>query len=120
MESSIVTTLILPLFTAIIMLGMGLSLKSDDFKRIMETPSSIIIGLLGQIIILPIVGYTLAVSFNLPPVHAVGLMILVSCADNATSALTRYTIKLEAAPPCLLYTSPSPRDGLLSRMPSSA
>ncbi len=97
MESSIVTTLILPLFTAIIMLGMGLSLKSDDFKRIMETPSSIIIGLLGQIIILPIVGYTLAVSFNLPPVHAVGLMILVSCAGGAASNLIVYLVKADVA-----------------------
>lgn len=97
MESSIVTTLILPLFTAIIMLGMGLSLKSDDFKRIMETPSSIIIGLLGQIIILPIVGFTLAVSFNLPPVHAVGLMILVSCAGGAASNLIVYLVKADVA-----------------------
>ena len=97
MESSIVTTLILPLFTAIIMLGMGLSLKSDDFKRIMETPSSIIIGLLGQIIILPIVGYTLAVSFNLPPVHAVGLMFLVSCAGGAASNLIVYLVKADVA-----------------------
>lgn len=97
MESSIVTTLILPLLTAIIMLGMGLSLKSDDFKRIMETPSSIIIGLLGQIIILPIVGYTLAVSFNLPPVHAVGLMILVSCAGGAASNLIVYLVKADVA-----------------------
>lgn len=97
MESSIVTTLILPLCTAIIMLGMGLSLKSDDFKRIMETPSSIIIGLLGQIIILPIVGYALAVTFNLSPINAVGLMILVSCAGGAASNLIVYLVKADVA-----------------------
>lgn len=97
MESSIVTTLILPLSTAIIMLGMGLSLKSDDFKRIMETPSSIIIGLLGQIIILPIVGYALAVTFNLSPINAVGLMILVSCAGGAASNLIVYLVKADVA-----------------------
>lgn len=97
MESSIVTTLILPLCTAIIMLGMGLSLKTDDFKRIVETPSSILIGLLGQIILLPLIGYTLAVSFNLSPVHAVGLMILVSCAGGAASNLIVYLVKADVA-----------------------
>jgi BASS family bile acid:Na+ symporter len=97
MESSIVTTLILPLSTAIIMLGMGLSLKSDDFKRILETPSSILIGLLGQIILLPLVGYALAVGFELPPIHAVGLMILVSCAGGAASNLIVYLVKADVA-----------------------
>lgn len=97
MESSIVTTLILPLCTAVIMLGMGLSLKTDDFRRIIETPSSILIGLLGQIILLPLIGYALAVSFALTPVHAVGLMILVSCAGGAASNLIVYLVKADVA-----------------------
>ncbi len=97
MESSIVTTLILPLSTAIIMLGMGLSLKVDDFRRILETPSSILIGLLGQIILLPLVGFALATAFDLPAIHAVGLMILVACAGGAASNLIVYLVKADVA-----------------------
>lgn len=97
MESSIVTTLILPLCTAAIMLGMGLSLRVDDFKRLLVAPSSIVIGLFGQIILLPLVGYALALGFNLPPIHAVGMMILVSCAGGAASNLIVYLVKADVA-----------------------
>lgn len=97
MESSIVTTLILPLCTAFIMLGMGLSLRIDDFKRILTTPSSILIGLFGQIMLLPLVGYALAIAFNLSPIHAVGMMILVSCAGGAASNLIVYLVKADVA-----------------------
>ena len=49
--------------------------------------------------------------------------ILKDVRDNGDEAVRRYTMKFDGWAPekaCLLYTSPSPRDGLLSRMPSSA
>lgn len=97
MESSIITTLILPLCTGVIMFGMGLSLTLNDFRRILITPRAILIGLFGQIIILPLFGYFLAVWFDLPPIHAVGLMILVSCAGGAASNLIVYLAKADVA-----------------------
>lgn len=97
MELSILTNLIMPLSTAVIMLGMGLSLRTIDFKRIFVAPLPIIIGLIGQIILLPLVGYSLAVLFALPAAHAVGLMILVACAGGAASNLIVYLAKADVA-----------------------
>ena len=51
MESSILTEVFLPLALAVIMLGMGLSLKIDDFRRITVYPKPVLIGLVNQLII---------------------------------------------------------------------
>lgn len=77
----------LPISLAIIMLGMGMSLVPADFKRIFKYPKAIFIGLTNQLIFLPIIGFLLAVAFNLSPVMAVGLMILASCPGGPTSNL---------------------------------
>lgn len=57
MESSIITELFLPLALAIIMFGMGLSLTVDDFKRILIYPKAAALGLINQIILLPLVAF---------------------------------------------------------------
>lgn len=75
----------LPVSLAIIMLGMGMSLTTRDFTRIFRQPKSIIIGLLNQIIILPLIAFALAILFNLDTAMAVGLIILASCPGGPTS-----------------------------------
>ncbi len=76
---------LLPLSLAIIMLGMGMTLTLSDFKRVITYPKSVLIGLTNQLILLPIVGFSLAVLFNLEPIMAVGLMIIAACPGGATS-----------------------------------
>ena len=90
MESNFLTTVFLPLALFIIMLGMGLGLKLDDFKRIFVTPKAVIIGLIAQLIMLPVVGFILAIAFSLPPELAVGLMILSACPGGPTSNMVTY------------------------------
>ena len=90
MESNFLTTVFLPLALFIIMLGMGLGLKLDDFKRIFITPKAVIIGLIAQLIMLPVVGFILAIAFSLPPELAVGLMILSACPGGPTSNMVTY------------------------------
>jgi BASS family bile acid:Na+ symporter len=97
MESNLFTTTILPLSMAIIMLGMGLSLVVNDFKRIAKQPRAILIGIFGQIIVLPLTGFAVATVFQLEPVHAVGVMILVACAGGATSNLIVYLARGDVA-----------------------
>ena len=53
MESSALTSIFLPLALGIIMLGLGLSLTLDDFKRVVLYPKAILIGLVCQMILLP-------------------------------------------------------------------
>jgi BASS family bile acid:Na+ symporter len=97
MQSSVLTELFLPFSLAVIMFGMGLSLRVEDFKRILIYPKAVGIGLLNQLIILPVIAFGIAKVFQLPPELAVGLMILAVCPGGATSNLITHLAKGDAA-----------------------
>ncbi len=97
MESNVLTEIFLPVALAIIMLGMGLSLVVGDFKRILLYPKAVSIGLINQLIILPIVGFSLAALFPLKPELAVGLIILAACPGGVTSNLISHISKGDTA-----------------------
>lgn len=85
MQDSVLTQVLLPAILAVIMFGMGLSLTRADFSRLWQTPKPIFVGLVGQILLLPILAWGIAVLFNLPAELAIGLMILVACPGGTTS-----------------------------------
>ena len=89
----LISKVFLPLALAIIMLGMGMTLIISDFTRVIKYPRAILIGLTNQLIFLPIIGFSLAIAFNLNPVMAVGLMILASCPGGPTSNLITQVCK---------------------------
>ncbi len=92
-----VSTIILAASLIIIMLGMGLSLVVDDFKRIVLYPKAIIVGLTNQLIILPLLGFTIAALFPLQPEIAIGIMILAACPGGPTSNLITHLAKGDIA-----------------------
>lgn len=91
------STIILAVALIIVMLGMGLSLVIDDFKRILVHPRAIFTGLTNQIIILPILGFLIASILKLDPEIAVGIMILAACPGGPTSNLISYLAKGDVA-----------------------
>jgi BASS family bile acid:Na+ symporter len=93
MQADILTTLILPISLFLIMFGLGLSLKTSDFKAIFTNPKAIYIGLTGQLLILPIVAFVIALLFQLPPELAVGLIIIALAPGGATSNMFTYLAK---------------------------
>ena len=97
MQSSVLTELFLPSSLAVIMFGMGLSLRIEDFKRILIYPKAVGIGLLNQLVFLPIIAFGIAKLFELPAELAVGLMILAVCPGGATSNLITHLAKGDAA-----------------------
>lgn len=97
MEASILTQLFLPLALAIIMFGMGLSLTPGDFKRILIYPKAVAIGLINQLILLPLIAFGLILLFGLEREAAVGLMILSACPGGATSNLITHLAKGDSA-----------------------
>jgi BASS family bile acid:Na+ symporter len=97
MENSILTAVILPVSLAIIMLGMGLTLVLENFKKIVQSPKAAFIGLTNQLLLLPLVGFTLAILFDLPPDMAVGLMIIAACPGGPTSNLISHVAKGDIA-----------------------
>ena len=78
---------ILAVSLIIIMLGMGLSLTLDDFKRVLKFPKAVALGLLNQIVLLPSIGFALASIIPVEPAIAVGVMILAACPGGPTSNL---------------------------------
>ncbi len=91
------STLILALALIIIMLGMGLSLTAEDFKRVFLYPKAILIGLLNQLILLPLIAFGIASVFDPGPEIAIGLMILAACPGGATSNLIAHLAKADTA-----------------------
>jgi BASS family bile acid:Na+ symporter len=81
----IAISVFLPLALVVIMFSLGLGLVLDDFKRVFIQPKAFSIGALSQLVLLPVVAYTIAVAFRLPPEWAVGLMILSFCPGGFTS-----------------------------------
>lgn len=92
-----ISTIVLAISLAIIMLGMGLSLVLDDFKRIVVYPKAIIVGLTNQLIILPLIGFALALIFPVRAEIAVGIMILAACPGGPTSNLFAHLAKGDTA-----------------------
>ncbi|MDO9186096.1 MAG: bile acid:sodium symporter family protein [Bacteroidia bacterium] len=97
METSVLTSVLLPLAIAIIMIGLGLSLTIDDFKRVVVYPKAVIIGLICQMLILPAVCFFIAIGFNLSPELAVGLMLLSAAPGGATANLYSHLAKGDVA-----------------------
>lgn len=85
--ADLISNYFLPSSLAIIMLGMGMTLILDDFTRIIKYPKSVLIGLTNQLVFLPIIGFFLAIAFNLNLVTAIGIMILATCPGGPTSNL---------------------------------
>lgn len=98
MGASVLLNVVLPLVLAIIMFGMGLSLVKEDFLRLLKIPKPVLLGLFGQIILLPSLAFITAIVFNLRPSLAVGLMILSACPggtmSNVISQLSRANLAL--------------------------
>ncbi len=66
---------------------MGMTLIPADFTRIVTYPKAVLIGLTNQLILLPLIGFSLAIAFDLDPTMAVGIMILSCCPGGPTSNL---------------------------------
>ena len=97
MESSLLNVVLLPLALGVIMLGLGLSLTIDDFKRVVQYPKAIIIGLISQMIILPMICFFIVRLFGLSPELAVGLMLLAASPGGPTANLYSHLYKGDVA-----------------------
>ncbi|MFO7823616.1 MAG: bile acid:sodium symporter family protein [Cyclobacterium sp.] len=97
MESNLITTAFLPLALAFIMLGMGLSLNLGDFKNIFRYPKAMVLGLFCQLVLLPVLGFFLILSFGLKGTMAVGIMIIACCPGGPTSNMITHLSKGDTA-----------------------
>ncbi len=90
-----IVTKIAPIALALIMLGLGLGLTTQDFARVLKTPKDFLTGFISQLIILPIVAFvllkTLGMFLEISPEIALGVMIIAAAPGGITSnVLTKF------------------------------
>jgi len=86
-----IVTKIAPLSLALIMLTLGMGLTLQDFTRVAKQPKDFLVGLICQLIFLPIIAFILVIALNTPTKLAVGLMIIAAAPGGVTSnALTKF------------------------------
>jgi BASS family bile acid:Na+ symporter len=97
MQSNLFTSILLPLALAIVMLGMGLSLVPEDFKRITRDPKAVVVGTVCQVLLLPLIGTLITLVVPMQPEIAVGLLVLAVCPGGPSSNLITYLAKGDVA-----------------------
>lgn len=97
MESTGLIQIILPLALFLIMLGIGLSLSLHDFLVLKAQPRAVVVGSVMQLVGLPLLGYAVVTLMKLPPMYAVGMMILTFAPGGATSNMISYLCKADTA-----------------------
>lgn len=97
MQSSLLTTVLLPIALAVVMLGMGLGLVPEDFRRILRDPRAVAAGALCQLVALPLLALLLVLLVPLPPLIGVGLILLALCPGGPTSNLITYLARGDVA-----------------------
>jgi BASS family bile acid:Na+ symporter len=91
------TTIGLPVALGIIMFGLGLSLRPADFARVAKNPKAVIVALACQLILLPAICLGLVVLFGLPPILAVGMMLLAASPGGTTANLYSHLFRGDVA-----------------------
>ena len=86
-----IVTKIAPIILALIMLGLGIGLRFEDFTRVLKSPKDFFVGFFSQLIILPLVAYLLIIILRTPPEIAIGVMIIAAAPGGVTSnILTKF------------------------------
>ena len=76
--------LVIPILS-ILMFDLGLTLRLGDFKMLAQRPMPVVIGLVGQLVVLPLIAYALAAAFHLPPLFFVGMVLIACCPGGSSS-----------------------------------
>jgi 8-oxo-dGTP diphosphatase len=80
----------LPIALFVILIGIGLTLTVRDFAREARSPRGVLVGSLAQLLVMPALGFLIAMLLSLPPAIAVGLVIIAACPGGTTSNLIAY------------------------------
>lgn len=83
----------LPVVLIIIMFGIGLSVEPKDFSLIFHHPKSVIIGLLAQMLLLPLMGFLLVLFIDMPALHKVGIVLIAASPGGTASNLVVYLLR---------------------------
>lgn len=89
--------LLFPITVAVIMLGLGLTLTLEDFRRVVKYPRAMVVCLVCQMLVLPAICLGLVVVFGLRPELAIGMMLLAASPGGSTASLYSHLFKGDVA-----------------------
>ena len=81
----------------IVMFGMGMTLRFEDFKLVLQRPKDVLIGTLAQFGIMPFLAWALAHAFSLPPELAAGVILVGTCPGGTSSNVMTYLARGDVA-----------------------
>ena len=87
----------LPIALAVIMFGLGLDLTLQDFARIGRRPKPVVVALACQLFLLPLICFGLVILFALPPLLAVGMMLLAASPGGTVANLYSHLFRGDVA-----------------------
>ena len=97
MSASFLVTVFLPTVVMLGMLGLGISLTIEDFKQIFVRPKAVLVGLLNQLLFVPLTGLLLALLLPLSPELAAGLIIVAAAPGGVASNVTTFLLEGDSA-----------------------
>ena len=83
----------IPYLLGIVMFGMGITLTFNDFSEVVKHPKSVIVGVVGQFVIMPAIAFALAKLFVLPTDLAIGVILVGACPGGTSSNVMTYLAK---------------------------
>nr|WP_314401204.1 bile acid:sodium symporter family protein [uncultured Aggregatibacter sp.] len=83
----------IPYLLGIVMFGMGITLTFNDFSEVVKHPKSVIVGVVGQFVIMPAIAFALAKLFALPTDLAIGVILVGACPGGTSSNVMTYLAK---------------------------
>ena len=87
----------LPISLMFIMFTLGIGLTVENFKNIISQPKALILGLVNQMLLLPLISFLILLIIKLPSEMAVGMMILACCPGGVTSNMLTKLAKGDTA-----------------------
>jgi BASS family bile acid:Na+ symporter len=96
-EQGPLLTVGLPIALFVIMVGIGLTLTGDDFRREARAPRGALVITLAQLLLMPLLGFAVVALLDLSAAIAVGLVIAAACPGGSTSNLIAYLARANVA-----------------------
>lgn len=87
MQSSAVFSILLPMALVVIMLGLGLSLTVEDFRKVIARPKPVVVALVCQALVLPVICFGIVYASALPAAISVGMMLLAASPGGSSANL---------------------------------
>lgn len=81
----------------VVMFGMGMTLTFQDFKRVLQRPWEVLLGVVAQFLIMPLAAWFLVWLFALPPELAIGVVLVGTCPGGTASNVISYLARGDVA-----------------------